>query len=136
MCETYIYKGSKLHRYIIKSLDESFESTTDYSYVNIDHLCIKEIHCNNGEINISENIYDSKKRIKQRNIFSSNKLCKRISYQYDDNDNIIEEYTLDIKNEFDGIAVFRYDHRGNWIEKTMYKNNIPFKRVTREITYI
>ncbi len=84
-------------------------------------------------------IHDSEgNEIEINNYISDNQLIDKKILKYDEKKNIIEENWYDFKsgNLLDRITLkYNYDKQGNWIKKTLFRNDEPMEIIEREIEY-
>lgn len=115
--------------------DQSLKNKTVHKYEN--NFKISTYKSYDGEIyHVEKTVYDKfNKEIEIVNYLSDEKtISSKVLIQYDNNGNIIKH------NPFynDLIIVtylYKYDSKGNWIEKTEYRNGIEEERKLRSIEY-
>lgn len=67
----------------------------------------------------------------------NNELKAKITFSYDEKGNLTESITSDSKdNQLEAVSyAYEYDTKGNWVKKTVRRNDAPFVVVERKITY-
>ena len=86
---------------------------------------------------IDEYKYDSNKNMIQRTLTENKKVVFETTNEYDTKGNLSKTITVDAENTpIQQLSyTYEYDDKGNWIKKTVYKNDEPFVIVERNITY-
>lgn len=90
-------------------------------------------------------IQENKKRLKFSNIYGSTGLkleirgyneggiFEHITYNYDDKGYLMESNTH--RKDFHERYIYKNDKKGNWVQKTYFKNDLPQTITEREIEY-
>ena len=58
-------------------------------------------------------------------------------HNYDDHDNLIEvsSFNYDEHLNWKHSYVYEYDEDDNWVRQTIYRNNVPYQVIEREIAF-
>jgi hypothetical protein len=82
--------------------------------------------------------YDSHgNRIEWRFYDADDFLVALTTYYYDDHDNLIElsSFNYDEHLNWKHSYVFEYDEDDNWVRQTIYRNNVAYQVIEREIAF-
>ena len=82
--------------------------------------------------------YDARgNRIEWRFYDADEFLSALTTYYYDDHDNLIEvsSFNYDEHLNWKHSYVYEYDEDDNWVRQTIYRNNVPYQVIEREIAF-
>ena len=82
--------------------------------------------------------YDNRgNRIEWRFYDAEEFLMALTTYYYDDHDNLIEvsSFNYDEHLNWKHSYVYEYDEDDNWVRQTIYRNNVPYQVIEREIAF-
>lgn len=141
--DSYLYKndikGRMIEEIWIKK-DKSFGSKYTYEYNNLGKLSkmCQYTNSENQVDNCTTYKYDKLGRISEMEIFGSNNApTRRTVITYDDKGNEKEIKYYDGKGTFleERNYEYKFDDKGNWVERIEYINQFPKGFLEREITY-
>ncbi len=82
--------------------------------------------------------YDARgNRVEWRFYDADEFLSALTTYYYDDHDNLIEvsSFNYDEHLNWKHSYVYEYDEDDNWVRQTIYRNNVPYQVIEREIAF-
>jgi hypothetical protein len=131
----YNDSGNKTEK-IYRNMDRRPEVIFTYTYDTYGNLIELERLSPYREP-ISKNVSEFNKRnqIVKKNVYNSNgEHCEEYFYNYNDNFFLIDEeyYNSNGRSYKDS---YKYDEKGNWIQKIIFENKIPVSYYDREIEY-
>ena len=141
--DSYLYKndikGRMIEEIWIKK-DKSFGSKYTYEYDKLGKLSkmCQYTNSENQVDNCTTYKYDKLGRISEMEIFGSNNApTRRTVITYDDKGNEKEIKYYDGKGTFleERNYEYKFDDKGNWVERIEYINQFPKGFLEREITY-
>ena len=141
--DSYLYKndikGRMIEEIWIKK-DKSFGSKYTYEYDKLGKLSkmCQYTNSENQVDNCTTYNYDKLGRISEMEIFGSNNApTRRTVITYDDKGNEKEIKYYDGKGTFleERNYEYKFDDKGNWVERIEYINQFPKGFLEREITY-
>ncbi len=92
----------------------------------------------------TQQAFDVKGNLTESTFYDSNDIRKRLSgkrnYTYDQNDNITKEIYISfnengVRSYDEKRFIYKYDLKGNWVERIEYENNLPKEIHLRELNY-
>lgn len=110
-----------------------------YSYNNIGkvvELCKYNKQEEQPE-NCEKYTYDKQGRLLQTDLYKNNTLVQKTIFKYDNLGNEIGQRIFDGNDTFveEKKFVYKFDQKGNWVERIEYINEFPKLILVREITY-
>ena len=124
-----------------QSFDETGEMTEKrtYKYDQKGNCIEMEFYNRDGEL-MQHYLYkyDARgNRIEWRFYDADEFLSALTTYYYDDHDNLIEvsSFNYDEHLNWKHSYVYEYDEDDNWVRQTIYRNNVPYQVIEREIAF-
>ena len=124
-----------------QSFDSDGEMTEKrvYKYDNKGNCIEMEFYNRDGEL-MQHYLYkyDARgNRVEWRFYDADEFLSALTTYYYDDHDNLIEvsSFNYDEHLNWKHSYVYEYDEDDNWVRQTIYRNNVPYQVIEREIAF-
>ena len=110
-----------------------------YKYDNTGNNTEMEFYSRDGEL-MQRYMYkydNHGNRIEWRYYDADEFLVMLTTYYYDDHDNLIEvsSFNYDEHLNWKHSYVYEYDEDDNWVRQTIYRNNVPYQVIEREIAF-
>lgn len=137
--ESSRYENNRLVEEQSYNADGTMTERRAYKYDSQGNNTEMEFYNANGEL-MQRYLYkydNHGNRIEWRFYDADEFLVALTTYYYDDHDNLIEvsSFNYDEHLNWKHSYVYEYDEDDNWVRQTIYRNNVPYQVIEREIAF-